>query len=433
MTFPLIVASLLALAAPDAAPVAPAGPWPQWLGPNRDGKSAETGLRKGFPGDGPKLLWQVTDPDVIGTGYGSPAVVGGKIYLIGGDSAKKDAGTFCVCLNEADGKPVWKMPLSTSQGDFLDQWGGGPRATPTVDGDRLFVLDPTGDLVALETATGKVVWSKNLVKDFGGVIPKWGYSESVLVDGDKVVCTPCSKGGMVALSKATGEVVWKCDGLTDKPGYSSIVVTTVGGVRQYVQQTEEHAVGVDAENGKLLWSVGEIKRKVAVIPTPVVMPGGQEVFFTAGYGAGGELVRIADDGKSAKVVNTTKVMENHHGGVIEYQGKIFGHSNSKNWVCYDPKEPDDAVWSTTKLDKGSITYADGQFYCYGEGKGTLVTIKATDKGWEETGRFTIPETSKLRPKMGRVWAHPVVADGKLFLRDYELLFVYDISGPKKGK
>ena len=431
MTAQLLLASLLALTAPAApVPATPAGAWPQWLGPNRDGKSPETGLLRGFPGDGPKLAWQVTEPDVVGTGYGCPAVVDGKVYLVGADGAKKTAGEWVVCLAEADGKPVWKMPLATSKGTFLDQWGGGPRCTPAVDGDKLFVLGATGDLVALETATGKIVWSKNLVTDFGGGVPKWGYSESVLVDGDKVVCTPGKKTGMAALNKATGDVVWTCTGLTDDAGYSSVVVTTVGGVRQYVQQTMAHAVGVDAATGKLLWSVGEIKRATAVIPTPVVLPGGKDVFFTSGYGAGGELVAIAGDGKSAKVVNKTRVMADHHGGVIEFEGKIYGHSDSKKWVCYDPAQPDDPVWASDKLDKGSITYADGQFYCFGENKGTLVTIKATDKGWEETGRFTIPEKSSLRPNMGKVWAHPVIANGRLYLRDYEKLFVYDIAGPK---
>ncbi len=411
------------------ASVASAADWPQWRGPNRDGKSAETGLLKGFPEGGPKLLWKVTEGDVIGTGYGTPAVVKGRLYVVGADGSKKDAAESVVCLNAATGAPVWKMPLDTSKGNFMDGWGGGPRSTPTVDGDALYVLGSTGDLVAMEAASGKIVWKKNLVKDFGGAIPTWGYSESVLIDGDRLICTPGKKTGMLALDKKTGGTVWACQELTDGAGYSSVVIATVGGVKQYVQQTMSHAVGVNAADGKLLWKVGEIKRATAVIPTPVVA--GSSVYFTSGYRAGGELVKIGTDGKSAKVVHKTSAIANQHGGVIELAGKLYGHSDATQWFCYDfLAGGDDTVWRSDKLDKGSITYADGQFYCYGQGKGTLATVKATEKAWEETGRFTIPETSKVRPNQGHVWAHPVVADGRLYLRDYEKMFVYDIAATK---
>ncbi len=425
MSFRLLTATLLTL----AAGVAPAADWPQWRGPNRDGKSAETGLLKGFPEGGPKLLWSVTETDVVGTGYGTPAIVKGKLYAVGADGPGAGAAESCVCLDAATGAPVWKMPLDTTKGSYLGMWGGGPRSTPTVDGDHVYVLGSTGDLVALEASTGKIVWKKNLVKDFGGAVPKWGYSESPLIDGENLVCTPGKKTGMLALNKKSGDTVWACEELTDGAGYSSVVVANVGGVKQYVQQTMEHAAGVNAADGKLLWKVGEIKRATAVIPTPVVV--GDKVYFTAGYGAGGELVAIGSDGKSAKVVNKTRSVANHHGGVIELNGKLYGHSDSKQWFCYDYLAGgDDLVWSSNKLEKGSIAYADGQFYCYGQGKGTLVTIKASEKGWEETGRFTIPETSKVRPGQGQIWAHPVIADGRLYLRDYDKLFAYDIAAAK---
>ena len=428
MTFRLLSACILL----TLAGVAAAADWPQWRGPNRDGKSAETGLLKGFPEGGPKLLWSVTDPESIGTGYGTPAIVKGRLYIVGADGAKQDAAESCVCLDAATGKPVWKMALGTTKGKFLDGWGGGPRSTPTVDGDTVYVLGSTGDLVAFGAADGKVIWHKNLVKEYGGAIPQWGYSESPLIDGEKIVVSPGSKTGMVALDKKTGEKVWACEELKDAAGYSSVIPATFGGVKTYVQQTQQHAVGVEAATGKLLWSVGEIKRRIAVIPTPVVV--GNDIYFTAGYGAGGELVTVAADGKSAKVASKTTAIANHHGGVIELNGKLYGHSDAKQWFCYDFKAGgDDLVWASDKLDKGSITYADGQFYCYGQGKGTLVTITASEGGWQETGRFTIPEKSALRPGQGLVWAHPVVADGKLFLRDYEKLFVYDIGAPKKGE
>ncbi|OWK40490.1 PQQ-binding-like beta-propeller repeat protein [Fimbriiglobus ruber] len=405
--------------------------WPQWRGPNRDGKSAEKGINVKWPEDGPKLLWSLQNPDAIGTGYGSPAVVGNHLFILGANGPKQDAGEFCTCLNVKDGSKVWQTPLNTTPGKFLDGWGAGPRATPTVIGDDVYVLGATGNLVCLTKADGKVVWQKNLVTDFGGAIPLWGYSESVLVDGDHVICTPGKKTGMIALDKKTGKTVWECKEFGDGAGYSSIIPTDIGGVRQYVQQTMSSGVGVRAKDGKLLWKVGEINRSVAVIPTPVVKDG--HVFFTSGYRAGCELYRLEVDGegtKATKVYSKNPVMANHHGGVIEFGGKIYGHSDSKQWLCLDYlNDSEDPVWNSSKLDKGSISFADGYFFCYGENKGVLAVIKATDKGWEEVARFSIPKLSPTRPNQGKVWAHPVIANGKLYLRDYEMLYCYDVSQP----
>ena len=409
--------------------MAAAADWPQWRGPNRDGKSSETGLLAKFPEGGPKLLWSKTDAADIGTGYGCPATSGGKMYLVGADGAKKNAGEFLTCLDAATGKPVWQTKFETSGGDFADGWGGGPRGTPTVDGVHVYTIGATGDLHCITAADGKIVWKKNLVKDFGGMIPQWGYSESVLIDGDKLLCTPGNKGGITALNKLTGAVVWTCTDLKDGAGYSSILITEVAGVKQYVTQTMSHGVGVRAKDGKLLWSVGKIKRSVAVIPTPVIKD--NHVFFTAGYGAGCELFKLEADGEGTKatLVYQTNLVANHHGGVVEVDGKLYGHSDTgRNWFCMNfLKTGEEFQWKSGKLDKGSITYADSQLYCYGEGKGTLVRIKASDKDWEETGRFTIPELSKLRPNSGKVWTHPVVSNGKLYLRDFEKFFCYDIS------
>lgn len=418
-----------------SAGVAAAADWPQWRGPNRDDKSAETGLLKDWPKDGPKLLWSVTDAAAIGVGYGTPAVVGDRLYIIGSDGPKQTAKEFVSCLSVKDGKQVWQVALNTTTGDgfkYSDGWGGGPRSTPTVDGDRVYVLGATGDLVCVAKADGKEVWRKNLVTNFGGKVPAWGYSESPLVDGDNVVITPGTKTGMVALNKTTGETVWACKELTDGAGYSSIVPAVVGGVRLYVQQTMAHGVGVRASDGKLLWSVGEIGRRTAVIPTPVVAD--NIAFFTAGYGAGCEAFTLAPDGpggvSATKIYSKNPVVADHHGGVVEYGGNVYGHSDSKGWVCFDYKTgPDEPTWASKALPKGSITYADGNFYCYSEVDGTLARIKATPDAWQETGRFTIPKQSGIRPKQGKVWPHPVVANGKLYLRDYELLYCYDLGQP----
>ena len=425
-SLPLIAAGLVATAAAAAD-------WPQWRGPNRDGKSADTGLLKEWPKDGPKLLWKI---DTLGSGYGAPAVVGDRIYVLGGDSATEVSKEHLICLGLADGKELWRTTLSDKPtaprnlGRTYATWGGGPRSTPTVDGDRVYVLGAYGDLVCANKADGKVVWKKNIVSDFGGSVPNWAYSESPLVDGNLVVVTPGGKGAMVALDKGTGDAVWQSKELTDGAGYSSAVVAEVGGVRQYVQQTAKSSVGVRAKDGKLLWQVSELARRTAVIPTPVVA--GDHVFFTSGYGAGCELLKLSPDGSggtTAEVVYTKNPsVSNHHGGVIEHGGSVYGHSD-RAWVCFDYKKGGEPVWSSTKLGKGSIAYADGHFYLYAEGKGTVAKIKASTEGYEEVGRFELPVKSAIRPSGGRFWPHPVVAHGRLFIRDMEHLCCFDAGKP----
>ncbi len=415
-----------------------AADWPQWRGPNRDGKSADTGLSAAWPEGGPKLAWKL---DNVGDGYGQPAVVGDRVYLIGAEGNKVGAKEFALCLSAADGKEQWRTPLETSGDKYADAWGGGPRATPTVIGGKLYGLGVAGDLRCLDAATGKVVWTKNLVSDFGGGIPNWGYSESPLVDSGNVVVTPGNKTGMVALKADSGETAWKCEELKDGAGYSAIIPAVVGGVRVYIQQTAAHAVGVRAADGKLLFSTGEIKRTTAVIPTPVVV--GDLAFFTSGYRAGCELYKLAADGKdgvsATKVYSKNNVLLNHHGGVVEHDGYMFGHSDGNGglnkWVCFDYKTgPDQPTWSDNGPGKGSIIYADSHFYLYGEKSGELVRIKATKDGYQEAGKFKIPATSKERKGTdGKVWPHPVIANGKLYLRDYELLYVYDLGGKVAAK
>jgi outer membrane protein assembly factor BamB len=430
MTF-LHVAALAAytFAAPVPAVKSGSGTdWPTFRGPNHSGVSAEQ--MADWPQDGPKLLWKKTDAGDIGAGYGSPAVAGGKVFLFGSDSAKQTGTEFVTCLDAADGKRVWQSKLTTTEGKYNDGWGGGPRGTPTVDGDTVYVLGATGDLVALSADKGEVKWQKNLVKDFGGGIPTWGYSESVTLDGDNLVCTPGSKGGMLALNKKTGETVWQCKELTDAAGYASVVVAEVGGVKQYVTQTMKSGVGVRAKDGKLLWQVGEIGRATAVIPTPIVDADGR-AFFTAGYRAGSELFQLSKDGdgtKAEKVYTKNPVLQNQHGGVVRVGDYVYGHSDSNGWVCFDYKKgPDEAVWKDKGVGKGSCTAVGDSLLCYSEATGKVARVKATDKGYEELGSFTIPATSTLRPRSGKVWPHPVVSGGKLYLRDYELLYVYEVG------
>ncbi len=415
----------IALAAPTPKDAATGSDWPQWRGPNRDGKSAATGIV--FPKSGPKLLWETAK---VGAGYGSPAVVGNHVYIIGGSGNKAGAEESLRCLNLADGKELWKLDLSTTPGRFSDGWGGGPRSTPTVADNHIYVLGATGDLVCA-TLDGKKVWSKNLVKDFGGKIPNWGYAESPLVDDGHVVVTPGSDTGMVALDAKTGKTAWECKEFSDAAGYSSIVPMMLGGKKLYIQQTMSHAIGVFAKDGKLAFSTGDIKRRTAVIPTPVIS--GEYVFFTAGYGAGCECYKLSLDGDkvNADQVFSNKAITNHHGGVIGQGDFVFGHSDSgSGWTMLNLKTKDaDVAWKSTKLGKGSVTYADGLFFCYEERSGDLAVVKATPdtKEWTEVGRMSLPSKSTTRPNSGKVWPHPVIAQGRLFLRDYDKLFVFDLK------
>jgi outer membrane protein assembly factor BamB len=430
----VVLALTLTAPAPKASglPVS-IGDWPQWQGPNRDAKSNETGLLPNWPQGGPKLLFKT---DKLGAGYSGPAVVGNKLVILGAEGVESGDKEFVVCLDAMTGNELWRTPIETADGKYLYQWGSGPRSTPTIDGEFVYVLGAKGDLLCLNMANGKKVWGKNLVKNFGGGVPGWGYAESVLIDGDKLVCTPGgNKGAIIALNKKTGEQIWRCEDLKDPANYSSLVISEGGGVRQYVTLTGQSSCSVRASDGKLLWRRTDLGYKVAVIPTPVVHD--DYVFVTAGYGAGCELMKLSSDGSGgvkAEKVYTSKVITNHHGGVVAVGDFVYGHSDQGGqWVCLpftktgdeDGPKPE---WTSKKLDKGSVSYADGHLYCYGEGKGDVVLVKADPKDWIEDGRFTVPEKSKIRPNQGKVWTHPVIAHGKLYLRDYEWLFCYDVSG-----
>jgi outer membrane protein assembly factor BamB len=409
--------------------------WPQWRGPNRDGHSTSTGLLREWPAGGPRLVFKT---DKLGAGYGSPAVVGGRLIILGTENATPETpdgdAAVALCLEPGTGREVWRTRIGAVR--KIDR-GSGPRATPTVDGDNAYVLDPQGELCCLRVTDGKKVWARSVVKDLGGGKPNWGYSESVLIDGDKLICTPGgSKGTLACLDKRNGNVLWQSAGLTDPAGYSSAIAADVGGVRQYIQQTMNGTCGVRASDGKLLWNVPDPKYRVAVIPTPVF--GQDHVFVTSGYSAGCKLIKLSKTGSGVKAdtVYESKVITNHHGGVVLVGEYLYAHSDKDNqWVCLpflasqSGEEPKPA-WTSRKLGKGSVSYADGHLYCYSEGKGEVVLVKADPSDWKESGRFTIPEKSKLRPGNTGVWAHPVIADGKLYLREYEWLFCYDVTGKK---
>jgi outer membrane protein assembly factor BamB len=411
--------------------------WPQWRGPNRDGVSAETGLRSQWPASGPKLAWTF---DRAGIGYGGPAIVNGTLYLMG--SEQDAAKEFVLAIDTATGQQKWKTSTNIAQPmrNFNSDWGGGPRSTPTVDGDHIYVLGVHGDLSCLTKADGKIVWTKSLTKDLGGrCMGIWGYSESPLIDGDVVICSPGyddkeGQGGVAALDKKTGSIKWQCKELTDQASYGSAVISDGGGVRQYVVMTKAGAAGVRAADGKLLWKTKIGANNIAVIPTPIVS--GDLVYLTSDYGSGCGTLQLKKDGDGVKAepLFDNKVMMNHHGGVILRDGAVFGaHGNANQkktlpFICQDMKTGKSLWEEKSKLEPSSIVYADGHFYAYGQNTGEVVRFAASTKGFEESGRFTIPKTSEQMKPQGGIWTHPVIADGKLYLRDQELLFCYDLKG-----
>lgn len=410
----LVPAAFFALWAPYHAAAAD---WPQFRGPQRTSLSTETGLLKQWPAEGPKLDWKTTG---LGDGYSGVSVVAGRIYTMG-DGA--DA-SYMHALDEKSGKILWSVPVGRTGGDPSNKYPG-TRCTPTVDGDLIFALGQWGDLVCVTAAAGKEVWRHNLEKDFGGkMMSKWGYSESPLVDGDRLVCTPGgAQGTMIALNKKTGAVIWQSKDWTDRAAYSSIVIATLGGVRQYVQLTDASVAGVKPEDGTVLWKAPRAGR-TAVIPTPIV--DGNLVYVTSGYGVGCNLFKIeAAGGKfTAEQVYANKTIANHHGGVVKVGDNIVGFSDGTGWVWQNMKTGEVTFKTDLKaLGKGSITGADGMLYLRYEGRqGTVVLLDASTPAWNEKGRFDPPDRSDKN-----AWPHPVIANGRLYLRDQGVLLAYNVK------
>ena len=408
------VAVIVLLGTAQRSPAEP-GNWPQWRGPDRTDLSAETGLLQSWPEGGPKRVWLNED---IGLGYSGPAIMDGQLYIMGARGEKE----FLLALDAADGRELWAVEI----GELLkNNWGDGPRGTPAVDGQYVYALGGHGNLVCALRADGTVRWTKSM-KDLGGKLPNWGYTESPLVDGDHVICTPGGEQGAVAaLNKLTGEPVWQSKEFKDGAQYASIMPIAHDGQRQYVQLTMKHVVGLNPQTGEVLWT-SDWPGRTAVIPTPIYAQG--QVYVTSGYGVGCKLIRLNGTPQPEEVY-ANKNMKNHHGGVILLKGNLYGYSDNVGWLCQD-FETGEEVWSEKKpLGKGAIAYADGQFYCLDESSGDVVLIDASPEGWNERGRFTIEPQTELRKPSGRIWTHPVIVDGRLYLRDQELLFCYDVKAP----
>jgi len=406
-----------------------AADWPQWRGQNRDGKSPETGLLQSWPEQGPPLAWRA---EGLGGGFSSVAVAGDHIYTLGdlGDAQ------YAIAVKRDGGAIVWKTKIGPAWEDkYL-----GPRSTPTVDGDHVYVLGTEGDLFCLDAATGKKIWSRNLPKDFGGTMMKaqgtyeWKFSESPLIDGKQIIVTPGAQdAALVALKKKNGKEIWRTaiPDLGERgaygAGYSSVVVSEAGGIRQYVQLLGRGVIGVEAKTGRFLWEYDAVANDVANIPTPLI--DGDFVFASSGYGTGSALIKLAPtaDGLAAEQVYflDAETMQNHHGGMILHDGYVYSGTGLNKGFPLSVKLADGTVaWGKIRNEgqgSAAVSYADGRLY-FRYQDGLMVLIEATPEGYHEHGSFMIPDVTQPS------WAHPVIADGKLYLREQDTLFCYDISG-----
>jgi outer membrane protein assembly factor BamB len=418
------VAMLFVAASCAPAPTAPhatdnrAGhDWPQWLGPQRTGLTTETGLLKQWPEGGPERVWLFEN---CGTGYAGPAIVGDRLYILGG----RDGNCQLLALDANTGEEIWAATLGPT---YENDWGDGPRATPTIENGLIYAMGAKGMLVCIRAADGSEVWRTDLQADLAGTEPKWGYCESVLIDGDQLLCTPGGSGGAVAaLDKATGKVLWRATELDDEAHYSSIQRVELHGQPQYVQLLVSRLVGLAPEDGRVLWQV-DWPGRVAVIPTPIVH--GDKVFATSGYGVGCMLVDVDENNVATEIYDepAKKLMKNHHGGVLLVDDHLYGHSDGVGWVCMEFATGKQVWRERDALGKGAIAYADGMFYCLGEDDGQVALIEASPEGWKEHGRFTLDPQTEIRKDRGKIWMHPVIANGKLYLRDQNLVYCYDIA------
>lgn len=387
--------------------LASAADWPQWRGPNRDGISPETGLLDSWPSKGPPLVWKIQG---LGEGFASAAISGTRLFIQG----QRGDEEFVLAFDANTGKQLWQT--QTGRG-FREQRGYGPRGTPSIDGDRLYALAADGTLVCLETATGKRVWGLNIVDRFHSRVLHWGISESPLVDGDRVIVTPGGPGAaVVALDKTSGKVLWQSQ--SDQAGYSSPVAFDAGGARKVVVFTGEAAIGLDLKNGDLQWRYNKVSNRTANIATPIVHDG--EIFLSSDYGTGCALLKVAANGgsMSASEVYFNREMRNHYSTSVLVGDYLYGYSSA---ILTAMKfQTGEVAWRNRSVGKGSLIYADRHLYCRSE-DGLVGLIEATPEGYREKSRFEIPKGEFP------TWSPPVIAGGKLYLREQDDLYCYNIK------
>ena len=402
-----------------AAGASSAADWPQWRGPNRDGISRETGLLKEWPQAGPKMLWKATD---MGSGYATPSVVGERLYLLGNEGLENE---FVSAVAVKDGRRIWRARVGNVGQPKQQPNFPAARSTPTVVGEALYALGSDGDLVCLETGGGAVKWRKNLRADFGGKFGTWAYAESPLVDGEAVICTPGGpQATMIALNRHTGEVLWQCAiPEAGDAAYASALAIEAAGVKQYVQLTQKGLVGVEAKSGKFLWRYGKPTSAFdANIPTPVF---GDGCVFAGSAGTGGGTVKLKANagGIEAEPLYFSAKLPTAIGGAVKLGNYLYG-TTAQTLECVE-FTTGKVQWDDRAQGAASLCFADGRLYAHGE-NGDVALIEPSPEKYRETGRFTPPNQPKRLNPMEKAWAYPVVAGGRLFLRDHGSLWSYDI-------
>lgn len=393
--------------------------WPTFRGPERTAVAPDTDLLREWPGEGPELIWQASG---VGQGYSSLAIVGDRIYTMGDSIPDTDGDEYLICLDRAKGATIWKLKTGQPLTQRNPTWEG-PRSTPTVDGDRVYALSPHGRLMCVST-DGELIWEKHLKEDFqGDKADGWGYSESVLIDGDHLICTPGGpKNTVLALNKQNGETVWTSSRDGDRgAGHASIVISEIGGTKVYVTTTGSGAMGVRASDGELLWTY-DIEKTTAVIPTPIIR--GDLVFFTAGYNRGGALLKqIPGDNHSVSIDEIYPLnpeLSNKHGGVVLVGDHLYGAKDSSQVLFCADLLTGDIVWQERGAGNGSVSVvaADEHLY-YRFQSGEMMLVESTPDGMISTGQFTVPGSGD-RPS----WSHPVILDGMLYLREGNDILCY---------
>ncbi len=398
--------------------------WAQWRGPNREGIFKGANLNLDWATKKPALFWTFRQ---AGAGYSAPTIVGNTLYCQGAD----DTNDFAFALDTQTGKVKWKQNLGPAY-ISSDNRGNGGRGSITIDGNNLYLMRGGGQIACLSATDGAIRWQKSSMEDFSGknMNFSWGYSESPLVDGNLVICSPGgSDGTIIALDKNTGATIWRSKELQDDASYCSPIIANVNGFKMYVQLTAKNIVGVSAKDGKLLWKVAfEGSRVAAVIPTPIFVD--NTIYVTNGYGVGCLLIKLTRSGDNinAETVYANQNLSNQHGGVVLLNGNIYGYAESRNWVCQDIKTGE-VIWRErgNDINKGSILCVNDRLILLDMQTGLSAVIAASPEGWKEFGRMEIPERTKITTKDNFVWTHPVVANDKLYIRDHDLLFCFDLK------
>lgn len=406
--FALTVSVMLA-----AAQAAHAGDSPQFRGPKRDGVFEEKGLLKTWPEGGPAKLWVAKG---LGKGFSSASVVQGKIYVTG----MADDETGFVSILNLDGAVERRIPYGK---ETVEKQAPGSRSTPTLDGDRLYLLSGLGTLYCIDLGKGGVKWAVNILERFGGENSTWNLAESILIDGNRAICTPGGKDAVLAaLDKMTGETIWTTKGLNDKASYCSPTIITHKGRRILVTVTGSYVVGADPENGKLLWSFEHHAPYDIHGVTPLYKDG--LLYYVGGDGSGGGALELAADGNSVTPKWEDKNLDCLHHGVVLVDGYLYGtgYKGGGKLVCLE-MATGKLMWSTKEAQLGDVVYADGMLYVYeGPKSGIVSLVKESPGGFERTGKFTVTDGD------GQHWAHPTIANGRLYIRHGDALIAYNVSG-----